>query len=748
VSETLEKDFDNEHHILALLRVIKHPNIVLFHTAFTIDGVPNLLFEPAECNLKDFLRQEYPAATSEQGLLDAFFGLSSGLREIHRYNSKDGNLRFIGCHYDLHPGNVLVKDGKFILSDFGISRLKHEAQGSRSGFKGGLRDYYAPECQDWAETFEAGQIGRPSDIWSLGCILAEVVTFIQLGTTGIREFDDERATKSIFGTFRTFHDNGEPNEKVTKWLQRLHAHSPANETIDGLMDLIRDMLAITQHDRPDILEVSERLFHIAERMRYGRVSEAFASLPLHSDTAMTIERDRMKIWASEVGFDNTRRREESLAWFLTLRFDVLFERIHALLQGIEENLLGLSEIRKQDPHNYELYTVRKSVDELWQILPSETSGRMTRRLETLILDYEATPEARIKLEDLVSYPRPQLLVGIKQALSALEEYQNQPSEKLISQSLLKDRKEWNNKLLTRVEVPNRETSFAIVEYLRYDDDWLDHSDKLILRINNLISLWTKMNLRDLFPVLECRWFCHFPERQAYGLVLPIPHALVQVGDPQVTTLAEMIKGTAKRSKRPNLDEIFVLAFNLATTLASFHKANWLHKGISADNVLFFPKDMDALRNSISSARLVGFSDGRESAEGAFTVGPSEDELLKVYRHPEYRRDAGNIRYREEFDYYSLGMLLLELGRWKLIRTMIKQDRLETLSPEALRLRLLEKEVSQLGSLMGILYQKAVTSCLEGFHMRSEREQGKRQVWEKFEIEVIQSLARCKVICPG
>jgi serine/threonine protein kinase len=208
----------------------------------------------------------------------------------------------------------------------------------------------------------------------------------------------------------------------------------------------------------------------------------------------------------------------------------------------------------------------------------------------------------------------------------------------------------------------------------------------------------------------------------------------------------MIKSTEKRSKRPNLDEIFMLAFNLATTLASFHKAHWLHKGISADNVLFFPRDMDALGNSVSSARLVGFSDGRESAEGAVTVGPSEDELLKVYRHPEYRRDAGNVRYREEFDYYSLGMLLLELGRWKLIRTMVKHDRLETLSPEALRLRLLEKEVSQLGSLMGVLYQNTVIRCLEGLHIR-EREQKKWQVWDKFETEVIQPLSRCKAICP-
>ncbi|KAF4634737.1 hypothetical protein G7Y89_g3361 [Cudoniella acicularis] len=81
----------------------------------------------------------------------------------------------------------------------------------------------------------------------------------------------------------------------------------------------------------------------------------------------------------------------------------------------------------------------------------------------------------------------------------------------------------------------------------------------------------------------------------------------------------------------------------------------------------------------------------------------------MYHHPEYTRDAmrrGN-RFRLEFDYYSLGLVLLKIGLWNRI-TSVRAS----LGTE-LKEKILAKWVPLLGYCVGIAYQNAVAACLKG-----------------------------------
>ena len=75
-------------------------------------------------------------------------------------------------HRDVKPANVLLTpEGHVYLTDFGLSkRLSSQTQATRSGVILGTLDYMAPE-QIRGET-----IGTYTDVYSLGCLIAHLLT--------------------------------------------------------------------------------------------------------------------------------------------------------------------------------------------------------------------------------------------------------------------------------------------------------------------------------------------------------------------------------------------------------------------------------------------------------------------------------------------------------------------------------------------------------------------------------------------
>lgn len=136
---------------LSILNHLSHPNILELLTSYTHDKKHNLVFPLAEGGtLADLLKTE-PESTSfnsDETLLIALAGLSSGIEHVHSFVERRIDLSLIGCHHDLRPKNILVSKNIFILADFGLSRFKNSSENSKTAFKasgvGRSYDIYPP----------------------------------------------------------------------------------------------------------------------------------------------------------------------------------------------------------------------------------------------------------------------------------------------------------------------------------------------------------------------------------------------------------------------------------------------------------------------------------------------------------------------------------------------------------------------------------------------------------------------------
>lgn len=172
--------YHQELHNLSILRPFQHPNILEVKAAYTHGKKHNLIFSYATGGDLDGLlrsKQRPQPFECDEDLLLALTELSIGIAAVHTIEK--GDLKLIGCHHDLRPQNILIHDGTFLLGDFGLSKFKRASRLSRT--KAGPCDgeYNAPEYGDLdTKGLRDYYIHRSSDIWSFGCIIAELVTYM------------------------------------------------------------------------------------------------------------------------------------------------------------------------------------------------------------------------------------------------------------------------------------------------------------------------------------------------------------------------------------------------------------------------------------------------------------------------------------------------------------------------------------------------------------------------------------------
>ena len=317
----MKKSFEAEGSILKkfIQADKRHENILVTKASLEWGGTYSLFFDLAKYNLWDYFHDENISILPAQKamLFGQCIGLASALAFLHDdlfLNSGSGEQ--LQCyHLDLKPQNIMVFErdephgpsGNYIwkISDFGISKIKHckrrgsnespshpvsflemifrpkkpndntdASSGVDNSRYGGT--YAAPEAR-----LEGDKVTRRSDVWSLGCVITQVLTFLDSGTTGIEDFDKSRLHNR---DNNRFYESKLPligteavdklHHSVPKWLDGLVEKAYKRSELEGKavkktsQYVLESMLLPDQEKRHDAKQVENKLKSI--QLQYAK----------------------------------------------------------------------------------------------------------------------------------------------------------------------------------------------------------------------------------------------------------------------------------------------------------------------------------------------------------------------------------------------------------------------------------------------------------------------------------------------
>lgn len=161
---------------ISLLKELNHENIVMLEDVIHIDKRLYLVFEYLNQDLKQFMDHCRPEGIKPELIKSYLYQLLQGLAFCHSHRV---------LHRDVKPQNLLIdKRGQIKLADFGLARA----------FQIPERMYTHEVVTLWYRAPEillgSCHYSTPVDIWSIGCIFAEMTSRNSYPPfTGISEVD-------------------------------------------------------------------------------------------------------------------------------------------------------------------------------------------------------------------------------------------------------------------------------------------------------------------------------------------------------------------------------------------------------------------------------------------------------------------------------------------------------------------------------------------------------------------------------
>ncbi|OTA57628.1 hypothetical protein K449DRAFT_335224 [Hypoxylon sp. EC38] len=235
--------------------------------------------------------------------------------------------RLYGRHGDIKAENILVfksqKGGaNLVLSDFGLSSVHHDMSKSNVPNEkvSATPGFRPPECD-----MKDGRISRAFDVWTLGCLFLDLLTWLVGGEKLRLRFEEERMTPYINGFDTPIYfevvitEDGEPayivKEEVKRWFAELHRNDHCTQFVHDFLDLIEGKMLIVETDvrkRARTKELLQRLqtFH---SLCHGQDAQAYCVRAAPDQTPLTVRTSTIaKGPLNETAEDNIRRSRITL----------------------------------------------------------------------------------------------------------------------------------------------------------------------------------------------------------------------------------------------------------------------------------------------------------------------------------------------------------------------------------------------------------------------------------------------------
>jgi serine/threonine protein kinase len=254
------------------------------------DSEYHLLFDWAEGNLQQFWKSNETMVRDLDWLkwtAKQFCELARALHCIHndleRMPSANTYSNLYGRHGDIKPSNFLyfkLRDGSKILvmSDFGLGRLHSKISKSNADPRNMPMtiSYRAPEFD-----LKDGKISPRSDVYSMGCVFLEHITWFLRGKTGVDDFASRRLEidkkyKFELDTFFELSDDertATTKGKVKEWIEELKQDEACCEYLFKMLNLIEKRMLDPNSDTR--IHAGELTNELKKMLRCGELSKSF-----------------------------------------------------------------------------------------------------------------------------------------------------------------------------------------------------------------------------------------------------------------------------------------------------------------------------------------------------------------------------------------------------------------------------------------------------------------------------------------
>ncbi|CCM01879.1 uncharacterized protein FIBRA_03950 [Fibroporia radiculosa] len=129
-----------------------------------------LVMECGEIDLARLLQEQQKEALDLVWIAYYWKQASSMLQAVHVIHEEKI------VHSDLKPANFVLVRGQLKLIDFGIANaIANDTTNIQRDHQIGTVNYMSPEAIELPDGMRRLKVGRPSDVWSLGCILYQMV---------------------------------------------------------------------------------------------------------------------------------------------------------------------------------------------------------------------------------------------------------------------------------------------------------------------------------------------------------------------------------------------------------------------------------------------------------------------------------------------------------------------------------------------------------------------------------------------